>query len=294
MDGANRSAEVPVHIDVIGLVRVLLGPSTEEQRYDWARYLLLQAQISDSDLHHLFHSFHKRGAHWQRELHQLRMSVGHPSSPSEALAEREELASDLAELAAQWAQLSKLHARDETADRVSEQTAKRVGAGLVGEDELHGLHDVLRRAPTTAAPRAAPKLEEAMAADSLRLCRPTWQAGAEPKLVQAVLRFEPPGVEAGERVIVEGPGGEQLTLVVPSGVMHVQRALACVNRNTLSKSDNFLQLDIVPLPFDVAPGGRIEVAGVAFVLPQNAVPGSSLCVALPTNSGSSARHKART
>ena len=61
MDGANRAAEVPVNIDVQGLVRVLVGPSTEEQRFDWARYLLIQSRQSDGDLRHLYHSLHKRG-----------------------------------------------------------------------------------------------------------------------------------------------------------------------------------------------------------------------------------------
>jgi len=82
-------------------------------------------------------------------------------------------------------------------------------------------------------------------------------------------------------VLVEGPAGEQLTLIVPSGLMHVQRALACVNRSGLSKTESVLQLDIVPLPLSAVPGGRLDVAGVSFKLPALAVPGSSLCVALP-------------
>ena len=297
MDESNRAAEVPVTIDVLGLVRVLVGPSTEEQRFDWARYLLIQARQSDSDLRNLYHSLHKKGPNWHRELQQLRRgSAAAPqsrgsgsSSSSQATTEREDLAADMAELAAQWAQLALAKSPEAEPDE-----AAKANDDFDEIEESAVLQDVLRsgNAHTSSAPRSEPEQEEQRGeADSLRFCRPHWQQGADPKLAQATLRFEP-GLEAGERVLVEGPAGEQLTLLVPPGLMHVQRALACVSRAPSRpdprggdpKSDQLmLQLDIVPLPLSAVPGGRLDVAGVSFLLPPSAVPGASLCVALPLN-----------
>lgn len=277
MDRANRAAEVPVPIDVFGLVLTLVGPSTEEQRYDWARYLLIQAHLSDGDLRYLFHALHDKGPRGQRELRQLSRGALADPSRNQIAKEREELASDMADIVAQLSR-KKLNVGgfDSDVKCPSDEAPSKLS------ESFDGLHDILRRATASSAPRHAPlQTQQAFSADSLQLCRPAWQEGMDPKLAQAMLRFEPPGVEAGEKVLVDGPAGEQITLIVPSGIMHVQRALACVNRGELSKMDNFLQLDIVPLAMTVVPGGPIEISGITLRLPSSAVPGSSICVALP-------------
>ena len=65
-------------------------------------------------------------------------------------------------------------------------------------------------------------------------------------------------------------------------MMHVQRALACANRTAPTKtSELIMQLDVVPFPRSMVPGGRLDVAGVSFIVPATAIPGTSLCVALP-------------
>lgn len=277
MDRANRAAEVPVPIDVFGLVLTLVGPSTEEQRYDWARYLLIQAHQSDGDLRYLFHALHDKGPRGQRELRQLSRGALADPSRNQIAKEREELASDMADIVAQLSR-KKLNVGGPDSDVKcpSNEAPSKLA------ESFDGLHDILRRATTSSAPRHAPlQTQQAFSTDSLQLCRPAWQEGMHPKLAQAMLRFEPPGVEAGEKVLVDGPAGEQITLIVPSGIMHVQSALACVNRGELSKMDNFLQLDIVPLAMTVVPGGPIEISGITLRLPSSAVPGSSICVALP-------------
>lgn len=281
-----RQVCVPVTVDVIGLVRALVGPATEEERFEWARHILLQAQQTDGDLQHLYASISRRGARRQRHAAQV---AAHPPRTRETptvnrsdSSVREEVAADVAELAQQVMAVAvgKPQPRelDKRAFDPSEAQTRVDGGDLFLDDTLRA-----GRASTVVVPRVEPEQATALAAaDSIRLCRPQWSAGADARLTQATLRFEPPGVEAGEKVLVEGPNGEQITLIVPPGVMHVQRAIAVVNRGQQRRADSsLLQLDIVPLSPDAVPGGRVDVSGVPLLLPPYAVPGTSICVALP-------------
>jgi len=119
------------------------------------------------------------------------------------------------------------------------------------------------------------------AESAVLLCKAAWEGGAAGRL-QAVLRFEAPGIATGDRVIVVGPTGGQHVLLVPPGVMNVRRVLASVSERAQERDQlGALQLDIVGVPRGAQPGDELSVQRVPLTLPWYAVPAASLVVALP-------------
>ena len=119
------------------------------------------------------------------------------------------------------------------------------------------------------------------AESAVLLCKAAWEGGAAGRL-QAVLRFEAPGIATGDRVIVVGPTGGQHVLLVPPGVMNVRRVLASVSERAQERDQlGALQLDIVGVPRGAQPGDELSVQRVPLTLPWYAVPAASLVLALP-------------
>lgn len=124
-------------------------------------------------------------------------------------------------------------------------------------------------------------------ASAVLACFPRWAAVPGKGRLQATLRFDPPGVCAGDPVSVAGPRGDQLPLLVPPGVMHVHSALASISADASVQRtrETALRLEIVALEHAAVASGRLSVrwngADIEIALPPNATAGAALTLALP-------------
>ena len=119
-------------------------------------------------------------------------------------------------------------------------------------------------------------------------CQPAWDADSARQRWQALLRFDP-GVSSGDHVLVAGPEGEQMPLLIPLGLQNVQRVVASLpylrarspSRAEGSRAGTSLRVDICPLGPRTGAGDRVMVRGFPLTLPPDAVPNTSVVVALP-------------
>ena len=143
---------------------------------------------------------------------------------------------------------------------------------------------VVQQAGGGACSGAAVAMSEASA---VLACFPRWAAVPGKGRLQATLRFDPPGVCAGDAVSVAGPRGDQLALLVPPGVMHVHSAVASISADASVQRtrETALRLEIVALEHAAVASGRLSVrwagADIQIVLPPTATAGAALTLALP-------------
>jgi hypothetical protein len=304
--GGLTSRKTLVTVDVLGLVKALTTKS-DEQRCEWARHLMLQASQarSDSQLHNLYSSIERDG--WaafrlrQRAEETRSSQQSHAGDSAKSAHDREAMAAELREYAARMTAEFRRSApapasQPDALATIKASAAPAVEVSASGEDVLRsGVRSGVASAPVRSVPSASisvgtvprpstigkrgPMHEGETAA--VLLATPRWEAGSVGGRLQATLRFAAPGIGAGDSVLVLGPGGERLPLIVPSGLLHVQRAVASLSRNPREAEEYALRLDISSLSRSAAPGDRVSVGGVPLWLPHFAAPSTSLVVALP-------------
>ena len=316
-----------ITMDASTLVRLLTTRVSYEQRVEWARHIVLEAQerLPGAPLRNLWTSVGRES--W--ELHCRRHSQqaaraggamaarGADGAPLDgAMAERETLATEINQLV--WSLTSQMRKLG-------------VSGGLVGPpDKVAGANrpadvgalveaaaftpDVLRAAPhTSSLPTAGEAVasgawihEEGFVRDAtsdraVLFCTPAWAETGGGERMQAVMNFSP-GVGHGDSVLVMGPDGEQRELQIPPGLMNVQRVLASLpsvvgrgRADPAAASPLPLRVDITPLSPTAAPGDSLLVGGVELTLPSYAAPATSLVVALPVrDAGTTASLAAQT
>ena len=306
-----------ITMELSTLVGMLTAPSSAQQRHEWARRLVLDAQenVPDSEFRHLYTSIGREG--WDSYRLRMRREAARqsPEPPQYADSsangeEREMLAAELNHLVAQFRRAISAQQRL-NAPKNMLMSAQDLAKAMANETEQEEAEpDVLRVAPAPFAPMvpsdaAMPRTDPARpqtwdggsGADSaVLLSQPTWDAvGADGSRLQSTLRFDP-GIGHGDRILVTGPDGfERLPLVAPMGMMNVQRVLASVpgiRRRSNARSTaaaaastlppgTALRIDIVPLGPRAAPGSVIVVDGIEIVLPSYVAPYTSLVLALP-------------
>jgi hypothetical protein len=301
-------------MDLSTLVRLLTATSGEEQRHEWARRLVLEAseRLPNAGLKNLWTSIGReswREAQSRRQRERERVALpaasvvasAPPPIPG-AAAEREELAAELNHMIAalRRAILHQKRAGDRDDDK----------APLAPEDPVSTesfVPDVLRAGKAGSHTSTAASADDGGAGGvgdsgahsgvdtAILYCEPTWRRAAvaggasSAGRLQATLRFEPPGIAYGDRVVVAGPDGTPMPLLAPPGVQHLQRVLvslpdpkgaAAGGKNSLAGAA--LRIDIIPLGADALPGSLVVVDGVSVALPSYAAPFTSLVLAMPS------------
>mmetsp|Transcript_11007 Transcript_11007/g.32030 ORF Transcript_11007/g.32030 Transcript_11007/m.32030 type:complete len:370 (-) Transcript_11007:622-1731(-) len=315
--GGTTSHRTLVTVDVLGLVKALTTKS-DEQRCEWARHLMLQASQarSDSQLHNLYSSIERDGWAAYRSRRQAdEDSHGAQGSqsriPAKHAEERKVIAEELrayaSELRAALRRSASASGSARKPDAMAAATTSKaltrapaVATSDASEDVLRsGVRNGVASAPMRSVP-IGPSDVGMMRRPSIikrrgngftgdthavLLASPRWENGSVPGRVQAILRFEAPGIGAGDSVLVLGPGGERLPLVVPSGMLHIQRAVVSLSQDPQEAREYALRLDITTLGRKTTPGDVVSVNGVPLWLPQFAAPATSLVVGLPLVAG---------
>ena len=300
---------VQVSLELGTLCRLLTCPCSQDERNEWARRLVLQAQerLPDSALKHLFSSIGRES--WEtarlRKRRETEADTAHAAPASDAGMDREELAAELAHFTAS------LRRAIATRDFNTPSRAKKATEGTA-PDQVEATAftpDVLRAGKASFGPadeHDSAQLEAPLSPfrslggreTAVRYCQPVWEVpeGYDGSRVQATLRFDP-GVCHGDTVLVAGPDGVQMRLVTPPGVRNVQRVLASVPAPAElgaarvpegTEAGTALLLDIVPLGPRAAPYDSLVVDDITIVLPNYAAPFTSLVLALPADADGAA------
>ena len=313
---------VGLSVQLSTLVRMLLAPSTDDQRKEWARRLVLvaQEQLPDAgtELKHLYTSLGRESwevARQRKRREQLWSSAVGAATPKAAKSrredrmEREEMAAELAHFTAvlRRAISRKEFASNKRATKDVLPPEPEVEAGGFAPDVLRAgkahftsVDEAGAAAAGAYDPFAASALGGAGTETAVRYCRPLWAVpeGGDGTRLQATLRFEP-GVAHGDSVLVAGPDGEQLPLLTPPGVRNVCRILASVPAPSDStgarapegtQGTGGLLVDVLPLGPNAAPQKRLGLdGGHELILPSYATPFTSLVFATPIHLGDGAR-----